>query len=199
MKKLTLPIIGCLLVISGITQENPNREYRNFPVTLSLQFNSFAMPFGDMTSLFSNVGIGIGTAVSLNGHNHHWLQEFNAVWYRNSSMGNGLLLYTQTAWQPGLGDDAYAAVKAGIGYLVSYRPSKGYVQQLGEWKTASKKGKGMLAIPLGIGLGYHHFSEVPYLAPFATYQFMPAFGYNKTVPIVPETLLQVGAAYHVKY
>jgi hypothetical protein len=196
-KKFLWPLMGCLIFSASRGQHSSPTKFRNFPVIISLQFNSLAMPFKDMKSSFSNVGIGLGTAVTHSGKNN-WVQEFTAVWYRNRTIGNGLHLYTQTAWHPTLSGDVHGTVSLGVGYLVSFRPVSSFRQQDGQWVDAKHKGKGMLTVPMGVGLGYYRYSEDTYASPFVSYQFVPAFGYNKSVSVIPETFLQAGTAIHPK-
>jgi hypothetical protein len=111
-------------------------------------------------------------------------------------MGNGLLFYTQTAWRPGAGLDGFAEIKAGVGYLHSFRPVESMKQVNGNWISAGHHGKGMLTVPIGISIGYNTISNGTLVSPFISYQFMIATGYNKSIPIVPETLVQAGARIH---
>ncbi|GAB3220713.1 hypothetical protein J0A67_06125 [Algoriphagus aestuariicola] len=179
-------------------QDVTPRDYRNFPITLTLQFQSFSLPFRNMGSNFKNLGVGLGTEVSHGGDSHDWVQEFSVFWIRNKNMGNGLYLMTQTAWRPYLGKPFFGEIKAGIGYKMAFRPSESYVQRNGEWISIGKKGKGMLAIPLGIGLGVHDYSEGTYTSPFVNYQAVFLKGYNQDIPLVPETIFQFGMRTHLK-
>jgi hypothetical protein len=178
-----------------LAQDSGIKDYRNFPVTLTLQFQSFSLPFKNLGTNFKNMGIGIGTEFSHNG-DHDWIQEFSLFWIRNKAMGNGLYLLTQTAWRPYLGNPVFGEFKAGIGYKLAFRPSESFIQKDGEWISAGKKGKGMLAIPIGIGLGVHNYLEGVYTSPFVNYQAIFLKGYNKDIPLVPETILQVGTRTH---
>ncbi len=170
-------------------------DYRNFPLTVSLQFHAFSMPFKNLKTNFQNIGIGIGTEVSHNSK-HDWVQEFTLIWIRNKKIGNGLFFITQAAWRPYLGNPVFGEVKAGLGYHYAFRPSDSFKMQEGKWISTGKKGKGMLAIPVGIGLGIHDYSSKTYTSPFVNYQFMLIKGFNTTVPIVPETFIQVGTRTH---
>jgi len=162
----------------------------DFPIMLSVQFHALSMPFKNLGANLRNVGIGIGTAVHYGG-SPHWQQQVQLVWYRNKAVGNGLLLYTQAAWRPGIGNDGFAEVKAGVGYLLSFRPVPVYSQQGGVWVSHGKAPKGMLAVPVGIGAAVAAQGQSS-LAPFVNYQLMLVSGYNSSVPLVPQTLLQVG-------
>lgn len=191
------PLIACCVAVSLSAQNDGGiGSYRNFPIVVTLQFHSLSMPFKDIKSNFSNVGIGLGTELSLNGK-HNWAQQISAVWYRNKAVGNGLLFYTQAAWRPTLFSDVFAEVKAGVGYLYTFRPVEAYRQVNGEWMPIGHIGKGLLAVPAGVSLGYDNYAPGTYFSPFASYQLLMTKGYNKSIPIVPETLFQVGSRIHL--
>jgi hypothetical protein len=196
MKNLFTVIILLVFHSVACAQESPAPRYRNFPVVLSIQFHSFSLPFRNLRSNFANVGFGIGTEVSHNGKSN-WVQQFTALWYRNRAIGNGLMFYTQTAWRPTLVSDVYSEVKVGVGYLYSFRPVESYRQVDGSWLSVGHKGKSMLAIPVGVSLGYDKPSSATYISPFIGYQFVLVKGYNESIPLVPETLVQVGSRIHL--
>ncbi len=150
-----------------------------------------------MLTNFSNVGIGIGTEVSYNGK-PTGVQQLTAVWYHNKRMGNGLLFYTQAVWRPSFGSSGFGELKTGVGYYYSFRPVASYKQLNGKWVSVGHKGKGMLTIPTGISLGSSSYSTDTYQAPFVSYQFLLVKDYNKDIPLVPETLIQVGSRIHFK-
>lgn len=194
-KSYVILFLACCLVIPAMAQTDSGKIYRNFPIIATIQFHSLALPFRDLKTNFSNVGFGLGTEVSLNGK-HNWTQQVNMVWYRNQAAGNGLLFYTQTAWRPTIISPVYTEVKAGVGYLVAFRPVESYKQENGKWVSVDHKGKGLFTVPIGISIGYNKFSPNTYFSPFATYQLLLISGYNKSIPIVPQTLLQVGSRIH---
>lgn len=187
-------VTGACLALSVQAQSDPT-HYSDFPIILSVQFHAFTLPFRDVKANFSNVGFGVGTEVSLGGSNY-WVQQINAIWYHNKALGNGLMLYTQTTWRPGIGSEGFGEVKAGLGYLHSFRPVASLKQVNGNWVSAGHKGKGMLTLPVGISIGYNSVSNNGMVSPFLTYQFMPVLGYNQSIPVVPETLIQPGVRIH---
>src|SRR5262245_45503330 len=110
MKHLFTLFLICLAAGSIHAQSDLDHAYRNFPLVISLQFHCLSLPFRDIKTNFANVGIGIGTEVSLNGKDN-WVQQFQAVWYRNKRVGNGLLFYSQSAWRPAITSTAFTEVK----------------------------------------------------------------------------------------
>jgi len=195
VKKIPLTFIIILLSLIAHCQSDPPKGYSDFPIIITLQFHSFALPFHDLKSNFSNIGLGIGTEVGLN-RKDNIVQQISALWYRNKTIGNGLFFYSQAAWRPEIATDYYSEIKGGVGYLYAFRPSSSYQQVDGEWQSVGRKGKGMLALPVGIGAGYTIRSSQNYFSPFISYQFLLVSGYNYSVPIVPETLLQTGVRIH---
>lgn len=190
---LSVILILTIRVHFGFAQP---QEFRNFPVVVSLQFHALSLPFKDLKTNFSHVGVGIGTEISLNGK-HNWAQQFQAVWYPNKEIGHGFLLSTQSAWRPYLARPVYGEVKLGAGYLWSSRPVESFKQHEGVWQSVGRQGKGMFTIPIGITIGYHKYAQKTYLSPFASYQFLLVTKYNNSVPLVPQTLLQVGSKIHL--
>jgi hypothetical protein len=196
MKKGFLFVAISLTVsVFSLGQDKANRVYRNFPIIITIQFHSLALPLKDIKTNFSNVGIGVGTEVSFNGK-QDWVQQFSIALNRNQNIGNGLLFSTQTVWRPAIVDHYYGEIKAGAGYSYCYRPVESYLPENGKWVSVGNKGKGMLALLGGVSAGYDNYSSSTYMSPFVSYQFMVLKGYNKSIPIVPETLLQVGSRIH---
>jgi hypothetical protein len=197
MKKLiSLAGIFGMLSLNADGQDKIDKSYRNFPVIVSVQFHSLTLPFKNLGSNFSNVGIGVGTEISYNGK-QNWAQQFSVLWYRNKNLGNGVLLNTQTVWRPTIADNFYAEVKAGLGYNYSSRPVESFKSSNGEWVAVGHKGKGMLALLTGVSGGYSKYSDATYASPFVSYQLLVLKGYNNSIPIVPETLIQVGSRVHL--
>jgi hypothetical protein len=194
-----LMLISLMMAIQeSLAQSESINDYRNFPIVLSLQFHSLAMPFKDFRSNFKNVGIGIGTEVSLNG-SRDWVQQFDFVWIKNKGIGNALHISSQAAWRPMIGADVFTEVKLGLGYMLAKHPSPALIQKDGQWTSKGEKGKGMLTVPVGLGMGYYRYSEDWFVSPFLGYQLLLVSNYNQTLPIVPQTLIQTGLRIHPTY
>jgi hypothetical protein len=195
-RKIVLSLLGIFLAVSLKAQTDSQKSYRNFPIIVMVQFHNLSMPFKDMKSNFSNIGFGLGTELSYNGKSN-WVQQFSATWHHNKTVGNGILLYSQAAWRPNIGSGVYSEVKAGAGYMYAFHPVESYKQNNGKWESVDRKGKGMFTLPVGISLGYQSYSEKTYISPFISYQFLLISGYNQSIPLVPETLIQVGSRIHL--
>ncbi len=195
MRTKILGVMASCCLVFSLQAQTDNSNYRNFPIVVTLQFHCFSLPFRDIKSNFSNVGFGLGTEVSLNGK-QNWAQQVSVVWYHNKMLGNGLLFYSQMAWRPTVSSDVFTEVKAGAGYLYSFRPIESFKQVNGKWVSAGHKGKGMLTLPVGVSVGHNGYSNGTYFSPFVSYQFLIVSGYNKSIPVVPETLVQMGTRIH---
>ncbi len=193
--KIILVLIGICLSVSVQAQTETQPGYRNFPIIVMVQFHNLSVPFKDMKSNFSNIGFGIGTEVSYNGKSN-WVQQFSATWHHNKTVGNGILLYSQAAWRPKIGSGVYSELKAGAGYMYAFHPVPSYKLSNGKWESAGHQGKGMFTVPVGISVGYQSYSNKTYVSPFISYQFLLISGYNQSIPLVPETLIQVGSRIH---
>lgn len=177
-------------------QPKLNRAYRNFPVTISLQFHSLSLPFKHFGSNFSNFGIGVGTEVSYSGR-QDWVQQFNVAWHRNKNIGNSVLFSSQIVWRPTVFDNFFSEIKAGIGYSFWSRPVESYAPVNGHWTPVGRRGKGMFTILTGVSAGYNNYSGKTYTSPFVSYQFLLFKGYNKSIPVVPETMVEFGTRTHL--
>jgi hypothetical protein len=187
-------IVG--FVQTAAAQTNSGKTYRNFPIVLSMQFHSLSFPLKDVKTNFKNVGFGIGTEIAL-GNRHDWAQQFQVSWYRNKQAGNGILIYTQSAWRPDIVSHIYTELKAGFGYTYNFRPIESFQQNNGEWQSVGRKGKWLFTVPVGISLGYNKYSQKTYIAPFASYQILLNANYAKGVPVVTNSLFQIGTRVHL--
>ncbi|WP_138993412.1 hypothetical protein [Larkinella sp. C7] len=192
-----------MLVLTGLlpvyAQQIPAPESvkRDWPLMVSLQFHSISMPFKDLKSTFSNVGFSLGTEVAYN-RRGSLLQQVQLGFYRNRNAGNGLSVFTQTAYRPHFGP-VYAEVKAGLGYHFAFHPNTTLVFINGEWQSASQSGKGMLMVPVGLSIGYQGTKTKRLLEPFVSYQFFILQGYNPDVPLLPNQLIQIGSRIHFSH
>ncbi len=188
-------ILWTVICCTVLAQENRNL-YASSPIVFTLQFHSLSMPFHNMKSNFSNVGLGIGTELSHSGKSQNWTQSFMLVWNRNKTIGNGIALYTQTIARADLFSDTFGEIKMGIGYQYLYRPTPSFKLVDGNWTNVGRRGKGMMALPINIGFGQLHLSSNGAQAPFANYQWMLLKGYAETIPLVPQSAFIFGTRTH---
>lgn len=195
-KTIFILLVSVLLTQSAQGQTETKAGYQNFPIVLLIQFQNLSMPLKDIKSNFSHIGFGLGTEFSYTGKSS-FVQQFNVTWHRNKTTGNGMLFYTQAVWRPNISTEVYTEVKGGAGYLYSWRPSESFTSNQGQWVSVGKTGKGMLALPVGISVGYQHASANMLTSPFITYQLVLLSGYNPSIPVVPQTIIQVGSRMHL--
>lgn len=196
MRRIHLLVLLILLFEVSDAQNSPGKSYRNFPLIMSVQFHSLSYPLKDIRTNFNNIGLGIGTELAL-GNKHNWAQQFHFTWYRNREAGNGIILYTQSAWRPGIAGNIYTELKAGVGFTHNYRPVEAYSQQNGQWTSAGKNGRWLLTVPAGVSIGYHKYSPGTYAAPYVSYQLLFSTPYADGIPVVPFSLLQLGTSIHL--
>ncbi|MEL7425507.1 MAG: hypothetical protein AAFN81_21130 [Bacteroidota bacterium] len=189
MRVLLLLILISLSYTTKAQIETAPRQ--SWPIVVTVQFHAFSVPFRHFKSNFKNIGLGIGTELNY-GSNSNFHQRFELIWYRNQAIGNGLLFQSQAIWRPTIGNDAFTEVKLGAGYLLSKRPVDSFQLQQGEWKRVGKRGKGIFCVPLGFGIGYKLTASNYQISPIVGYQAMALLKYNRSLPLVPETLLSTG-------
>jgi hypothetical protein len=196
MKKTLTACFACLFgyLPAIFAQDAPSKDYRNFPLIFSIQFQNFALPFHDLGSNFTHVGFAIGTEVSFNGK-QNWVQQVQAGIFLNKESGNGFFTYTQTVYRPAVFHHFFPELKAGIGWQRVFHPVESYKFENGSW-VSSLGGKSQLIVPLGISIGYSNYHEHTYAAPFISYQVIPALFYNDGIPLSFYSLFQLGTRIH---
>ncbi|MFD1141926.1 hypothetical protein ACFQ4C_12435 [Larkinella insperata] len=194
---LLLYLLTSLLPVTAQPGSSAERPKRDWPLVVSLQFQSVSMPFRDLKSTFSNIGISLGTEVAYN-RRGNLLQQVQVGFFRNANAGNGLFIHTQAAYRPRFGP-VYTEVKAGLGYQLAFHPNTTLRFRNGEWQPANQVGKGMLLVPVGVSLGYRGLKTRPTFEPFVSYQFFVLQGYNPDVPLLPNQLIQVGSRIHLSH
>jgi hypothetical protein len=157
-RSVVLLLFISIIIQTAAAQTNSGKTYRNFPIVLSMQFHSLSS-LKDVKPNFKNVGFGIGSEIAL-GSKHNWAQQFQLSWYRNKQAGNGILLYTQSAWRPTLVSHIYTELKAGFGLTYNFRPEESFQQNNGAWSSAGHKGKWLFIVPVGVSLGYNKFLNI---------------------------------------
>ena len=199
MKKSILFFASLLTSIASIRAQDgqaPVKNYRNFPLIVSVQFQNLAYPFHDIKSNFGHVGFALGTEVSYNGK-QNWVQQFQAGYFLNKDAGNGFFAMTQAVYRPTVFEHFYPEVKAGIGWQRTFHPVEAYEFVDGSYVT-KKGGKSQLIVPLGITIGYSKYKEDTYVSPFISYQVIPALFYNDGIPLNFYSLFQLGTRIHFK-
>ena len=190
-------LICCSSLDYGQDTAAGTKNYRNFPLIVSIQFQNFALPFHDLNSNFTHIGFALGTEVSLNGK-QNWAQQLQVGYYLNKEAGNGFFIYTQTVYRPTLFNHFYPELKAGIGWQRVFHPVNAYEFKDGQW-VSDAGGKSQVIVPIGISVGYNKYSEKTYASPFISYQVIPALFYNDGIPLSFYSLIQVGTRIHFKY
>lgn len=167
------------LAVCGMAQNSI--EYKKLPVIVGLQIHNFSMPLRDIRSHFSHPGLFLGTEFVYR-QKSKLFQNVNIGGYTNREIGNGLFINTQIGIRPKIISGFYGEVKAGIGYLWAFHPTKAYEYVDGDWQNITG-GTSQLIFPLDLGFGYSFTTNRSELSPFFNYQINPALFYNKTLPV----------------
>ncbi len=194
MKKFILLSFCLWATTCALAQEKYSPTYRNFPLTVGIQFHSLALPLRDVRSSFSNVGVFVGTELRLN-RKSTLVQQLSVGWQSNRPVGSGMIVMTQTAWCPHIAGALYTEVKAGIGSWYIHHPTDSWRPANGEWVQARNSGKWLPVVPVGISVGLNPSRGLP-ISPFISYQLFVAGGYNPSAPLIPNQLLQAGSRIH---
>jgi len=187
MKKSILLFVMVSMYGSVVLSQEQRSTFENLPLIVSIQFHSLSMPFKNLKSNFRNVGIGLGTEISY-GDSPNWLQRLTVIYYLNGHVGGGIGLLTHAIWRPYFTQELYGETQMGVGFVHVFRPVDSYVQREGQWVNVGKRGKTLIAVPVGLTLGV----ENKQFSPFVGYQFLLLNNYNKSISLVPNTLIQVG-------
>lgn len=179
--------IGCFFL--AVTCFGQSSKQNDWPIILSLDFHALSLPFKKIGSNFKNVGIGIGTQLSYNDE-ETWVQRFQAIYYLNRNVGNGLMIHSQLVRVQKISDNEFGEIKIGVGYLYAFRPNTAWEQTNGEWKQKGKKGKSMFVLPIGLGVASTFGTHDQYH--YTSYQALFLTGYNESIPLVPESLIEFG-------
>lgn len=189
MKAICVLLMLVALGVPGQAQEKSTSNSKDLPIIISLHFHALSVPFKNMGAALKNIGVGIGTEIAYNDR-ANFLQQAQLIFYRNKGVGNGVMIQSQALWRPTF-SEGFAEVKIGMGYLVSYRPSRTFTQINGAWSRHGYKSKGMLTIPAACAIGYRLQEGV---SSFVGYQFMLATGFSKSIPVVPYSMMNPGVA-----
>ena len=169
--------------------------YQNWPVVVGVQFHTLSLPLSDGASAFSNPGLYVGTEFRYN-RRATLLQGVQAGYYHNRYAGDGAFFAPQVVYRPRFGP-LYAELRAGAGVLYTMQPSRSYELKDGNWQTHNHGGKLTLMLPVGLSLGYNGRQAAPKISPFVSYQVFVMHGYNSSIPVVPNRLLQAGVRAHL--
>ncbi len=177
---LTLTFVLLLSAKSFSVGTDSTRSFMKFPIIAGIQFQNFALPFGDMSSNFSHPGFFGGSEISYNQSNS-LLQQGMIGFYRNREIGNGIFVNTQFCYRPKLAKELFGELKGGVGILRVFHPTQAYRYENGTWEEISG-GKTQLYLPFEFGFGYSFDTSIGKVSPFASYQIGLAFFYNLTLP-----------------
>lgn len=197
-QKILILLLITRFVSIGYSQSVVNNigSYENFPLMLSVKFQNLALPFQDLKTNFKNIGVGLATEVSWGG-SKSLVQQFNVMWVFNNASGNTLTFYSQAVYRPSLTGALHGGVKGGISYTFMFKPNPSLAFNGKEW-VKGPSAKGMFGIPAGVHLSWQEPNRSAYSAPYVSYDLFLHSGFNRDVPVLPHTVLEIGNAIHFK-
>ena len=80
--------------------------------------------------------------------------------------------------------------------MLAMRAMKSFQRKGNDWVHVGRSGKSLLILPVGLGFGQNNFSDNTYFSPFVGYEFALLKGYNKSIPIMPQSSVQIGSRVH---
>lgn len=183
-----LKFIFLLLAIALVTLIQAQEAMPRLSLTASVQFHSLGLPFQQMGGNFKNLGLNVGARFGWNDKGS-LVQDLQLSWLSNRNVGNSWTLHTQLGWQPRLFNAVRFGPHLGLGYSWLQHPVTSFVQEDGEWVAQGQRGKGVLSVPVGLSLRL----AKGWVQPFVAYQMLLYSDYNQGVPILPNTMLQIGS------
>jgi hypothetical protein len=184
-------VLCCIILLhaKGLTGQVNSERVNNssIPIIITLHFQNLSMPFRDLKSNFGHLGISIGTEFYYN-NSKSWSQQVHLGYYFNKQTGNALMLYTQAVYRPFNNEQFSPELKSGIGWQLVSHPVQSLKFNNSKWVRYSKS-KLQWIVPTGIGLGYKTDSQY---SVFASYQVVPTFFYNKSIPLSFNSFFQTG-------
>lgn len=193
-----LSLLLCVIAASGLraqTDVQPSSTLCRFPLTASLEFQNFGLPFQNVPAYFTHPGLSVGTEINLN-KKATLLQQVNGAFVLNKEMGSSFYLYTQSACRFRIYKPLHGEVKLGLGWQRMGHPTDAFKYVDGQW-TQVTGGKSLLIVPIGFSLSCKLKGE-PAISPFLTYQILPSVGYDDVLPLSFFNLFQAGVRVHFK-
>jgi hypothetical protein len=199
MKKL-LPLLF-LISFKAFSQQSETTDsaLMKLPIIVSANFQTIATPFHNLKNNFRNLGIKIGTEISYN-KKRNILQSFNIGYYRNRLNGDGLYINSEFIYRPKIYKPIRMEIKLGPGLADVFLPTQPYEPDgNGNWRKATNYGKLALQVHGSIGIWYQSIAiNKIRISPFLQYEIVGIIGYNKSIPVLPTTMINIGCRINFK-
>jgi hypothetical protein len=199
MKKLLPLLILISFKAFGLQSGATDSALMKLPIIVSVNFQTIATPFHNLNNNFRNCGIKIGTEIAYN-KNGNLLQSFNIGYYRNRLNGDGLYVNSEFIYRPKIYKPIHIEIKLGPGVADVFLPTQPYEPDgNGNWHKASNYGKLALQVHGSLGIWYQSIAiNKIRLSPFIQYEIVGIISYNKSIPVLPTTAINIGCRINFK-
>ena len=193
MKKLLIVLFFISFKAFSQKSEATDRFLMNLPFIASVNFQTIATPFHNIKNNSRNLGIKIGTEMTYN-KKRDILQSFNIGYYRNRLNGDGLYINSEFIYRPKIVKPVHMEIKLGPGLADVFLPTQPYEPDgNGNWSKATNFGKLAVQVHGGLGIWYQSIATNKIkISPFLQYEIVGIIAYNKSIPVLPTTLINIG-------
>ena len=200
MKKLLIILFFISFKAFSQQSETTDPFLIKLPFIVSVNFQTIATPFHNIKNNFRNPGIKIGTEMTYN-KKRSILQSFNIGYYRNRLNGDGLYINSEFIYRPKIVKPIRLEIKLGPGLADTFLPTQPYEPDgNGNWYKATNYGKLALQVHGGLGIWYQSIAvNKMKISPFLQYEIVGIIAYNKSIPVLPTTMINIGCRIIFKH
>lgn len=193
--KRHLPLLLLLLFTVNLfsqTLAKNSKKTLYLPIVTSMNFQAIATPFHNAENNFRNPGFSIGTELNYTKKNLTF-QSINFGYFFNKYNGNAAYLNSQFIYRPKIYKALHLEIKFGPGLIDLFLPTQPYTLINGNWEKSSDHGNLAITVNTGIGLWLKpNIASNNIISPFVQYDIMGITRYNKSIPVLPTTLINFG-------
>lgn len=183
-----------LLPLLSKAQEKIATGWAGASFLVGISFHALSTPLHKPGNNFRNFGLKIGMELPLNSSDN-LRQSIELGYYFNRLNGRSIYVHSDFIFRPRIVNDLRAELRLGPGLGYIWHPRVSLTQQNGEWVTGHS-GKLFPQVHAAFGLSYDnihiHSLEV---SPFIQYEVMAVVGYNRGIPVLPNSFIHVGSRF----
>jgi len=188
-----------LLLLNNAFGQNTGAEIQKttIPIVTSINFQAIATPFHNLENNLRNPGLRIGSEFHLS-KKRNTFQTINLGFYNNKYNGGAVYASSEFMYRPKIYRTLQLELKFGLGIIDVFLPTQPYVMNQGKWEKAKDNGNWNITVNTGFGFVYKpKKSSTRNLSPFIQYDIMGIVGYNKSIPVLPTTFLNMGCRFEI--
>ena len=196
MKKFFVLLLLLALPVIGVWAQELKAKRYNWPVTLTVFSEAWAIPSAQLIKIPIHPGISMGSGYTFRKTPQSSLSLNGTLGYfYHKNIQHNVHVIASLVYQHKIIAGLQAGVGLGVGYSHSIYPTPVYKLKGGEYQRTTDWGKSTALPSLDFNLGYtfNRLKEKPFII-FAKYQFMAEWPYapENTFPVLPHTLFHVG-------